>query len=352
MNKYFLYSPHDDLLKNYLFLSSVIINHIKHIHSEYGEFSNPEFNDYKITNSLEKNGALFISQQKLIKHNAIEEIKKIHSILKHRFNEHKISDDNLLISRLMYSNWKDLIKIFIQDELKQSPFKSIIKKIENRLIELKYRLNNIYTCNLDIIIKYGLYVKAPINHTKEEIDIIKSIFDSYETDFEIHGLSIDLIEIEDDIKWLSDLGEKEFKNNKLELAKGFSKKELENLIIHISKCKRYFNTDFNDNCKSEINKFIRYITTPFHTPNFNLDFIIPNTFRQKKFLRIFLYLEYYGLISSNKGDIEKIIADVFSRSGRTFHIPGSNIKKELSIANEKGIAFETKFFLQKHNYKI
>jgi len=282
------------------------------------------------------------------------------------------NDEFLLMSIFIFSNWREIIKKSIKQNLNYFSFRILKKKILSSLIEANIRtgsysivsgffnrsdtenivLTNIETFNYDRFIddvannnfkkinsyfNYSLNKKTIkiLNKQKQNLTVEEIIYK--QPLFKYKPNIIKYVDLFDEINWLENLSIEDVKNNKFILKDKFSGKNLIKPIIEI--IKPVYKKEYNDQYNDEIKKFIYYITSVENNiVNFNLSFI-KSTKQKMFFAKIFLFLRFKGIITQKKGIVNKILSDLLNISERTLeNITNNNIKKELE-QNESGIAY-------------
>lgn len=334
--KNYNYSIHNDLISNFLFLASCIGNY------EVGNLETPRYSIYKKTHTIEKD-KLFVLDESIEDKDVYPDLEKIYNILKMRFNgSDNLFENNekLLLSRFFNWNWRLYIKQELDSRIKEgSDFEILKNSIVSSLSELEYRLGLAFTWDLSSSIENKWYQTRnrgfyPSNHEHnnilESIGILDQIDGREEDNFplQING-------IQNDIDWVKHLNKDDIKFVFIELHPDASKKELIKTVIRLLKEKRYFNNEYSEKYKCEIEKLFQYLFGPSYDINFDLSFI--NKSKQINFIKFFLYCQYEGYISSYKKDIVSIFSSIFNRGKRDLEDLNKKIISEEIKAN-KGIA--------------
>lgn len=325
------YNRHNDLISNFFYLIKKNYTLDTHktlkrfatntIISEFGSMQDfPPYNYLDYMDETELNGELSVEEfEEENLPNEIKELRKLFSILELRIENKNLFNnlESLLLSRYFIHNWRIIIKEGIAKELKK---KVNLEQLKNRIIsilkEIKYRTDLSYTLDVKNVILYHY---------------------SYSTNNLIKLMSTS---IDEDIEWVNSLTEKEIQNQKIILHENASKPDFIIVLILFLKTNIFLskeeNYEFKDEFENEITNFINMICSYNDSDNivekFNLSFIPKgkNNINILNFSKVFYYAEFKGIIKSKKGEINKILADVFNISERYFqYITKDKIKNEL-----------------------
>lgn len=230
--------------------------------------------------------------------------------------------DYLILSRLFIKDWEEYIKKEIAKSIESG---HTLSDIKNSIVCSIYEYERLTTLNFT----WDLYNDVSSRLFRYSLPY----FDYYRNQV----FDIKINPIRDDIVWVNSLTEKNLQNQKIILNKNASKTNFINVLTEFLKTYPFEKEfEYKSEFKKEITNFINTICSFNNSNNiiedFNLSFIPKgrNNINIINFSKVFYYAQYKGIISSNQGEINKILSDAFNISERYFqNITKAKIKKEL-----------------------